>query len=366
MHIVSIVGARPNFIKIAALDNEIRNHPNIKHTLIHTGQHYDEALSNSFFNILNIKDPDHNLGIGSGSHGVQTGRIMIELEPLLVSLKPDWVVTVGDVNSTAAAAFVAVKLGLKTAHIEAGLRSFDRTMPEEINRLVTDSISDLLFVTEQSGIDNLRREGVSNDKIHFVGNVMIDTLIRLLPKVKEKKTWENYNLQPGKYITVTLHRPSNVDNGELFLELMETLIEISVYYPIIFPVHPRTRKSFEKFGLTHSLSKSTNLILTEPLDYLSFLSLVSQSRALMTDSGGLQEETTFLGIPCLTLRNNTERPVTIELGTNNLVTPNKASIDEAFELLKTDKWKKGSIPPLWDGQAAKRIVEILQKSNLAL
>lgn len=359
MHIVSIVGARPNFIKIAALERVIVKRPDIKYTLIHTGQHYDDKLSDSFFNVLNIRKPDFNLGIGSAPHGVQTGRIMIELEPLLNELRPHWVLTVGDVNSTAAAALVAVKLGLKTAHIEAGLRSFDRTMPEEINRLVTDSISDLLFVTEQSGLDNLLREGVPLDKIKFVGNVMIDTLINLLPLVEMEKFWEKLNLEPYKYITVTLHRPSNVDNPEMLEELMNSLIEIADKYPVVFPVHPRTRNNFVNFGLAERLSHFPNLLLTEPLNYISFLSLVSNSLALMTDSGGIQEETTYLGVPCLTLRDNTERPVTVDIGTNTIAHPCRESIINAFDSLTAGKWKKGSIPPLWDGKAADRILNIL-------
>lgn len=359
MHIVSIVGARPNFIKIAALERVIVKRPDIKYTLIHTGQHYDDKLSDSFFDVLNIRKPDFNLGIGSAPHGVQTGRIMIELEPLLNELRPHWVLTVGDVNSTAAAALVAVKLGLKTAHIEAGLRSFDRTMPEEINRLVTDSISDLLFVTEQSGLDNLLREGVPLDKIKFVGNVMIDTLINLLPLVEMEKFWEKLNLEPYKYITVTLHRPSNVDNPEMLEELMNSLIEIADKYPVVFPVHPRTRNNFVNFGLAERLSHFPNLLLTEPLNYISFLSLVSNSLALMTDSGGIQEETTYLGVPCLTLRDNTERPVTVDIGTNTIAHPCRESIINAFDSLTAGKWKKGSIPPLWDGKAADRILNIL-------
>jgi len=287
----------------------------------------------------------------------------VKLEPLLNKLQPDWVVTVGDVNSTAAAALVSVKLGLKTVHVEAGLRSFDRTMPEEINRLITDSISDLLFVTEQSGVDNLLREGVEREKIHLVGNTMIDTLINLLPEVKKIKAWEKYNLQSGNYIVVTLHRPSNVDKFEVFSDLIYARIGISTHYPIIFPVHPRTRKNLDNFGFVEKFSKSGNIILTEPMDYLSFISLVSQSRALMTDSGGIQEETTYLGIPCSTLRENTERPVTIEKGTNRLVYPIKSSIKDAFDLLITGRWKKGTVPPLWDGHTSQRIINILQNYN---
>ncbi len=359
MHVVSVVGARPNFVKIAPISWEMARLRNIRHTVIHTGQHFDREMSESFFKVLEIPKVDINLNVGTGTHGVQTGTIMVRLEPVLEELRPDWVLTVGDVNSTAAAALVAVKLGLRTVHVEAGLRSFDRTMPEEINRLITDAISDLLMVTEQSGLENLAREGVSSDKVRFVGNVMIDSLVRTLPKAREAKAWERFGFTPGEYLLVTLHRPSNVDREEILTELMEALKGMAAQCPLLFPVHPRTKGNLEKFGLFDSLDSSLGVRLTEPLDYFTFISLVTAARALLTDSGGIQEETTYLGIPCLTLRPNTERPVTIELGTNELIPPTKKSLLEAFQRLESGRWKKGKIPPLWDGKTAGRIVNAL-------
>lgn len=363
MHIVSIVGARPNFVKIAPIARACRAVEGVQHTLIHTGQHYDRAMSDSFFEVLGIPDADVNLNVGSGSHGVQTGKVMIAIEPVLQELRPDWVVTVGDVNSTAAAALVAVKLGLKTVHVEAGLRSFDRTMPEEINRLVTDAISDALFVTEQSAIDNLKQEGVSDEIVHFTGNVMIDSLVHALPKVNTTKAWEGFGLEKGSYVLVTLHRPSNVDNRESLAGLVRALVEIGQKTPVLFPAHPRTRARLNEFGLLETLLAGDGVQLTEPQDYQSFLSLVTGAKALLTDSGGIQEETTYLGIPCMTLRPNTERPSTIDLGTNELVRPEYAPVMEAFERIAAGNWKEGTIPPLWDGQAAERIVRILGELN---
>jgi len=359
MHIVSIVGARPNFVKIAPIARAAGQREGVHHTIIHTGQHYDAAMSASFFEVLDIPDPDINLEIGSGSHGVQTGKVMIALEPVLQELKPDWLLTVGDVNSTAAAALVAVKLGIRTAHVEAGLRSRDRAMPEEINRIVTDSISDALFVTEQAGLDNLMAEGVSDEKVHFTGNVMIDSLIYALPKAREKEAWGEIGVEKGEYVLVTLHRPSNVDQRDSLAGLVDALKQIAGRSPVVFPVHPRTRASLERFGLWEDLASAPGMHISEPLDYLTFLSLVSGSKALLTDSGGIQEETTYLGIPCVTLRPNTERPSTIDLGTNELVTPERDAVLEAFNRIATGAWKKGEVPPLWDGHAAERIVEIL-------
>ena len=305
MHIVSIVGARPNFMKIAPIAWAARKRPHIRHTIIHTGQHYDAAMSESFFDILDIPRPEVNLGIGSGSHGEQTGRVMMALEPLLSDYHPDWVLTVGDVNSTAATAMVAAKLGLATAHVEAGLRSFDRTMPEEINRLVTDAISDLLLVTEQSGLDNLHHEGVDERKIRMTGNVMIDTLVHHLAQAEQVRMAETLGLTPGSYVLVTLHRPSNVDDPAQLTDLTEALLEISRRCPVVFPIHPRTRQRMEAAGLYARLAAAPGMTLTPPQDYLSFLSLVTTCKAVLTDSGGIQEETTYLHIPCITLRPNT-------------------------------------------------------------
>ncbi len=309
---------------------------------------------------LDIPRPDINLGIGSSSHGVQTGKIMMGLEPVFQDLKPDWVVTVGDVNSTAAASLVAVKLGLRCAHVEAGLRSFDRTMPEEINRLVTDAICDLLLVTEQAALDNLKHEGIADKKVVFTGNVMIDSLVRNLPRARELAVAEKMGLKEGEYILVTMHRPSNVDDPAKLEEMTDTLVEISRRCPVFFPVHPRTQNNLEATGLWSRLENAPNMMTAGPLDYLSFVSLVTTAKALLTDSGGIQEETTYLGLPCLTMRPNTERPSTIELGTNELVEPAKGPILEAIDRLLSGKWKTGQVPPLWDGQAAVRVLDALE------
>ncbi len=357
MHILSIVGARPNFPKIAPLAWEIASREGICHTIVHTGQHYDRTLSDGFFDVLSIPEPDLNLGIGSATHGVQTGKIMIALEPIMQEMRPDWVVTVGDVNSTAAASLVAVKLGIKTAHVEAGLRSRDRGMPEEINRMVTDAISDLLFTTEEAGTTNLLNEGVPQEKVIFAGNIMIDSLVHVLPKAREAAKWQAFDVEPGQYILTTLHRPSNVDTKESLEGLIRALKEISRTNKVIFPVHPRTRKNLETFGLLNALSNEPGMILTDPLDYLTFLSLVTKAKALLTDSGGIQEETTYLQIPCMTLRPNTERPSTITLGTNELVRPEYSPVMEAFGRLEAGEWKKGKVPPLWDGKTAGRVLD---------
>ncbi len=361
MHIVSIAGARPNFPKIAPIAWETARRDGVKHTIIHTGQHYDRSLSGGFFEVLSIPEPNLNLGVGSAPHGIQTGKIMIALEPELERLRPDWLITVGDVNSTAAASLVAVKLGIKTAHVEAGLRSLDRTMPEEINRMVTDAISDLLFTTEQSGTDNLLKEGHPEERIRFVGNIMIDSLVHVLPRAKEARTWKDHDLTPGEYILATLHRPSNVDTREALKGLVRALAEIGVTTPVLFPAHPRTRSSLERFGLLDRLTASSQFHLVEPLDYLHFLSLVTKAKAVLTDSGGIQEETTYLRIPCMTLRPNTERPSTVTLGTNELVTPTYAGVMEAFGRLDQGVWKHGEVPPLWDGNTAGRVVDELLK-----
>ncbi|MDP8209054.1 MAG: UDP-N-acetylglucosamine 2-epimerase (non-hydrolyzing) [Candidatus Electryonea clarkiae] len=359
MHILSVVGARPNFVKIAPIAWEISKRNNIQHTIIHTGQHYDAVMSEGFFKMLDIPEPDINLGVGSDSHGIQTGKIMMEIEPVLHRIKPDWVITVGDVNSTAAASMVAVKLGIRTAHVEAGLRSGDRAMPEEINRIVTDSISDLLFVTENAGEQNLLNEGVDPAKIKFVGNVMIDSLVRTLPKAVALKAYEKFKIVPESYVLVTIHRPSNVDDRRQLSDLVDALISISRKSPVLFPVHPRTRQKLIEFSLMGDLRNNDRIIITEPLDYLTFLSLVVKARALITDSGGIQEETTYLHIPCMTIRPNTERPSTITIGTNELIKPNSKDILKAFERLENGNWREGEIPPLWDGKTAGRIVDVL-------
>lgn len=358
--VLNIVGARPNFMKIAPIVREMRRRADeFQPLIVHTGQHYDEAMSDSFFRDLGIPAPDYHLEVGSHSHAVQTARIMMAFEPVVLAEKPDWCLVVGDVNSTIACALVCAKLGVKVAHVEAGLRSRDRAMPEEINRLLTDAISDLLLTTSQDADENLKQEGVSADKIKFVGNVMIDSLFYNLEKSKESASRGNLGLAGKDYAVLTLHRPSNVDEKEVFSGLLEALIAISEKLPVIFPVHPRTRGNIEKFGFAEQVAES-NIRLIEPLGYLDFMNLYSGARLVLTDSGGLQEETTALGIPCLTLRENTERPITIELGTNQLVGTNPQKIKSAaFEILENSTKKAARIPPLWDGHAAERICDAL-------
>lgn len=351
-------------MKIAPIVREMkRRRSEFLPLIVHTGQHYDAAMSDSFFEDLGIPAPDFHLEVGSHSHAVQTAKIMMAFEPIVLVEKPDWVLVVGDVNSTIACAIVCAKLGIKVAHVEAGLRSRDRTMPEEINRILTDSISDLLLTTSDDADENLKAEGVAADKIKFVGNVMIDSLFYNLEKSKESKAREKLDLNDKDYAVLTLHRPSNVDEKETFAGLLEALIEISERLPIIFPAHPRTKANIEKFGFAE-LVKNSNIRLIEPLGYLDFMRLYSGAKLVLTDSGGLQEETTALGIPCLTLRENTERPITIELGTNHLVGTNPSKIKQtAFEILENSSKKDAKIPPLWDGRAAERICQTLLEKN---
>lgn len=367
--IISIVGARPNFMKVAPLHKSFSLYPSpkgreIKHLICHTGQHYDEKMSKVFFDELELPKPDFYLGVGSGSHAEQTAKVMIEFEKVLLEEKPDLVIVVGDVNSTIACGLTAVKLGIKVAHVEAGLRSFDRTMPEEINRILTDSISDYLFVTEKSGLENLSREGIPDEKVFLVGNVMIDSLINFLPKIEKSSAVKNYNLSPHDYCLFTLHRPSNVDNKNSLLELVDLIHEVSKKKKVIFPIHPRTKKNLESFGLTKFLNH--NIRVTDPLGYIDFIALLKNSNFVLTDSGGIQEESTYLRIPCVTLRTTTERPVTVEIGTNYLVGDNINSSKQYITEIINDNSKKGEIPELWDGHAAERIVNILVKNNLRL
>jgi len=360
LKILNIVGARPNFMKIAPIVREMRRRDaEFTPLIVHTGQHYDEAMSDSFFVDLGIPKPDFHLEVGSASHAVQTARIMTAFEPVVLQEKPDWVLVVGDVNSTIACALVCAKLGVKVAHVEAGLRSRDRTMPEEINRILTDAISDLLLTTSEDADENLKQEGIGGDKIKFVGNVMIDSLFYNLEKSKESKARENLQLNDKDYAVLTLHRPSNVDEKQVFSGLLDALIEIGEKLPVIFPVHPRTKANIAKFGFAERVANS-NIRLIEPLGYLDFMNLYSGAALVLTDSGGLQEETTALGIPCLTLRENTERPITIELGTNRLVGVDKEKIKQAaFSILESQSKTSAKIPPLWDGHAARRICEAL-------
>jgi len=366
MKIILVAGARPNFMKIAPLiwevkkRQEITKSNKIEYLLVHTGQHYDIEMSNVFFKDLNIPHPDINLGVGSASHAVQTAKIMIKFEKVCVKHKADIIIVVGDVNSTIACTLVAAKLGIKTAHVEAGLRSFDRTMPEEINRILTDSISDYLFTTCKDANNNLKREGIPQEKIFFVGNVMIDSL-RLFQKKAEKiNALKKYGLEKSNYALVTLHRPSNVDEKDSLKEILEALKEISKYIPISFPIHPRTNKLINKFRLNKFLDNGNSIIINNPLGYLEFLGLMMDAKFVLTDSGGIQEETTALGIPCLTLRNNTERPITVKVGTNRIVgnCSNKI-IRESMKILKGENKKQFIIPELWDGKTAKRIINIL-------
>jgi UDP-N-acetylglucosamine 2-epimerase (non-hydrolysing) len=335
--IMNIVGARPNFMKIAPImDEMMRRSDEVEPLLIHTGQHYDELMSDAFFADLEIPRPDLNLNVGSASHAEQTARIMLSFEPVILERKPDWVVVVGDVNSTMACTIVCSKLGVKVAHVEAGLRSYDRTMPEEINRIVTDTLADLLLTPSHDGDANLLREGVPLEKIRLVGNVMIDTLYKYLPKAKESKILENLGLTPEGYAVITLHRPSNVDSEETLRGILEALGSISEHLPCIFPIHPRTRERIAQFNMNNMVSNYKNLRLIEPLGYLNFLQLYSNARLVLTDSGGVQEETTVLGIPCLTLRENTERPITVAQGTNRVLGTDRARIEqEASQCLPT-------------------------------
>ena len=355
--ILNVVGARPNFMKIAPIQREMAKNSNIQPILLHTGQHYDERMSRLFFDDLKLPKPDIYLNIGSESHAVQTAKIMIEFEKVVMQENPDLVIVVGDVNSTMACSIVASKFNIKIAHVEAGLRSFDRTMPEEINRLVTDAISDMLFVTEQSGLDNLKNEGIDDAKVHFVGHVMIDSLIHFTEEAKKSEIKTTLNVDDNKYALVTLHRPSNVDNNENFIKLLNAFEVIEKEIKILFPIHPRSKKMISEFGLQKQIENMKNLVLMEPLGYLDFMNLLHSAKFVLTDSGGIQEETTYLGVPCLTMRENTERPVTVELGTNTIVGSNTDLIISEAEKILSGNNKPGQIPPLWDGKAAERIIE---------
>lgn len=361
--IIFVCGTRPNFIKIASIMRAFNENDAFETLLVHTGQHYDTKMSHLFFEDLNIPRPDVNLEVGSGSHAVQTAEIMKRFEPVVLEFKPDYVLVVGDVNSTIACGLVAVKLGIKLIHVEAGLRSFDRTMPEEINRIVTDSISDLLFVTEQSGIDNLKNEGIDSGKIHLVGNVMIDTLLANREKSQGSTILEQLHLEKEKYAVITLHRPSNVDSLDNLEKILAAFGVIQKDIKLIFPIHPRTRNNLDGTYLHDHVKKMHNLILLEPVGYLDFLKLMSHAVLAITDSGGIQEETTILGVPCMTLRENTERPVTIKEGTNQLVESKTENILSVYRKLKAKEFNvSGRIPRYWDGQAAGRILEIIIKN----
>ena len=367
--ILSVVGARPNFMKIAPLMAAMREHPDIKRRLVHTGQHYDPNLSDVFFDELGIPRPDIHLGIGGGSREQQIAAVRAAFEPVLLAerpepvldeRRPDAVLVVGDVNATIACASVAKRHGVKVIHVEAGLRSFDQDMPEEHNRVETDRISDFLFVTEQSGLDNITREALPG-KAFLVGNVMIDTLVANLERARRADSVSRLGLRDGEYIVATFHRPSNVDAREDLDAVIDTLEQLCERCPVVLPLHPRTRKSAETHDLIDRLRGIERLVLTEPLGYLEFMRLVSTARAVVTDSGGVQEETTYLGVPCLTMRENTERPVTIDIGTNVLIGSDRAKLLACIDDVLAGRFKKGERPPLWDGQAAPRIVDILRE-----
>jgi UDP-N-acetylglucosamine 2-epimerase (non-hydrolysing) len=367
MKIINVVGARPNFMKIAPVIEELHRYPHVEQLLVHTEQHYDEKMSALFFGDLGMPRPDLCLGAGSGSHAEQTSRIMLAFEKVLLEHKPSLVIVVGDVNSTIACALTAVKLCIPVAHIEAGLRSFDRSMPEEINRILTDAISDYLFVTEESGKENLLREGVPEKKIHFVGNCMIDTLLKNRKKAAASHILDDTGLAQKEFALLTLHRPSNVDNRQTFEGILTALDHIQKRLPILYPVHPRTRKQIEGYGLAERFEflkgkPGSSCIMTEPLGYLDFLRAMSEAKVVLTDSGGIQEETTVLGVPCVTLRENTERPVTVEQGTNVLAGTSPEKIIAAVEAIVQGEQRPSRIPEKWDGQAAQRIAEILVES----
>jgi UDP-N-acetylglucosamine 2-epimerase (non-hydrolysing) len=370
MKVIQVVGARPNFMKVAPLHRAIQKLAGWTSKIVHTGQHFDAKMSDVFFTQLELPKPDFFLGIGGGSHTEVTAKIMVAFEKIVEAEQPDLIIVVGDVTSTLACTLVAIKMGIKVAHVEAGLRSFDRTMPEELNRILTDSVADYLFVTEESGLQHLKNEGVADERVFFSGNVMIDSLVRYQEKAKTTTILEDLGLRTSDsglstsdsglrtsdYIVMTMHRPANVDTKEGLESILELIELSSKDTKIIFPIHPRTRAHMEKFGLAERLDQAQNLIMTEPLGYLEFIQLMSNATAILTDSGGIQEETTYLGVPCLTFRDSTERPITVTLGTNQLLSDldPKKTYAALVEIL-AGKVKKGSIPPLWDGKAAERI-----------
>jgi UDP-N-acetylglucosamine 2-epimerase (non-hydrolysing) len=363
MKIMVVAGARPNFMKVAPLIEALRaaqaRCPALEYTLVHTGQHYDAQMSQAFFEDLGLPRPDVDLGVGSGSHAEQTGKIMIAFEGLLQGVEPDWVVVVGDVNSTMACAITAKKLGIKVAHVEAGLRSRDWLMPEEINRVATDVLCDLLFTTDPLASANLQAEGIDPGRIHFVGNVMIDTLLKHRERAAALRLWERFGLQAGAYGIVTLHRPSNVDDRQVFEGIVAALEVVQRQLPLVFPMHPRTRKMAETFGMWARMQEWPQANLVEPLGYLQMLSLTSHAALILTDSGGLQEEAVILGVPCLTLRENTERPITVAVGANQVVGNKSAAIIEAVQTRLSQRQTPFQPLQKWDGLAARRIVEIL-------
>jgi UDP-N-acetylglucosamine 2-epimerase (non-hydrolysing) len=361
--VINVVGARPNFMKVAPIVAAMKARPEkFQPLVVHTGQHYDADMSDSFFRDLRLPQPDTHLGVGSGSHAAQTAAVMERFEPVVLRERPDWVLVVGDVNSTIACALVCVKLGVKVGHVEAGLRSRDRTMPEEINRLLTDQISDLLFTPSRDADENLRAEGIPEERIRFVGNVMIDSLHQNLERARHSPVRANLDVSDVDYAVMTLHRPSNVDVPETFSRILSALEVITKRLPVVFPVHPRTRKTIAALGLSERVGAMKNLRVIDPLGYLDFLALYSKARLVLTDSGGIQEETTALGIPCITLRENTERPITVELGTNVIVgTDTSRIVSAATAALNGSAAKQILQLPLWDGHTSERILDVLDE-----
>lgn len=360
LKILNIVGARPNFMKVAPLHRAFENHPAIESKIVHTGQHFDAKMSDVFFEQLQMPKPHYFLGVGGGSHTEVTARTMLEFEKVILQEKPDLVLVVGDVNATLACTLVAIKLHIPVAHVEAGLRSGDRKMPEELNRILTDSVSDYLFITEQSGIDNLKNEGVPDEKVFFVGNVMIDSLAHYLEKAQQTPVLEELGLAKDEFVVMTMHRPANVDTAEGLSSIL-TIIENTVpFKKVVFPIHPRTANNLKNLGLWDRLQAIEGLVLTDPQGYLEFLQLMQNASLIITDSGGIQEETTYLKVPCLTFRDTTERPVTVELGTNQLLADlNPITVHEKFVEILEGKAKQGTVPPLWDGHTSERIADIL-------
>jgi UDP-N-acetylglucosamine 2-epimerase (non-hydrolysing) len=358
MHVLHVVGARPNFMKAAPVLRALGAYPDVRQTLVHSGQHYDRSMSDVFFEQLGVPEPDLNLAVGSDTHARQTANIMQRFEPVVLEKRPDWVLVYGDVNSTIAAALVCSKMGVNVAHVEAGLRAFDRTMPEEINRLLTDQISDLLFTPSEDGNANLQREGIPAERVHLVGNVMIDTLIRLLPLAEAKSQELMRRFGVLRFGLVTLHRPATVDSPEVLIPVLHALNGIAHQLPIVFPMHPRTRVQLG--DQIHRFSSELKIV--EPLPYLEFLALQKHATVVITDSGGIQEETTYLGVPCLTVRDNTERPITITIGTNTVIGRNPDTLKEEVEKVLHGGQRKGAIPPLWDGKASERIAFILHQT----
>jgi UDP-N-acetylglucosamine 2-epimerase (non-hydrolysing) len=360
MKLLHVVGARPNFMKVAPVIRAAATRPGLEQVLVHTGQHYDHAMSDAFFRDLDLPAPDINLGVGSGTHAAQTGRIMVEFEPVLDQHQPDWVLVYGDVNSTIACALVAAKKGIRIAHVEAGLRSRDRGMPEELNRILTDQLADLCLTPSRDGNENLRAEEIAEHRIVLVGNVMVDTLLHLRERARGTRAPERFGVSGQRYAFVTLHRPSNVDSPETLAELLGALEQLAGDMPVIFPIHPRTRSRIAEFGLAQMAS---GVRLVDPLGYLETVSLVENSTLVLTDSGGLQEETTVLGIPCITARPNTERPVTITQGTNRLVASTRAAVQQAIQEVlgrPSNGKSQARCPEFWDGQAGVRVVQAIE------